>query len=90
MCCSPRWQAVSCTEPRRRVGRPARVPGTPSRQRVELRFTDDELAVVRQFAAEQGLAVADAIRIGVLDFIGERTEGALPGVVIFRNRLRSP
>jgi len=73
---------------KRPPGRPSRVPGAPSRRRLELRFTDDELAVIKSFAKGQGLSMSDAVRIGVLDFIHERTDGDLPGVVLFKNRIR--
>lgn len=65
-------------------GRPCRVAGERARHRVEVGFTDSEMAQIRQFAKASGLSVADLLRIGLLEFLDDDEAGG-PRVLVFVN-----
>jgi hypothetical protein len=52
-------------------GRPPRVPGTPSTNRVVFTLTDAELEALKRFAGEDHLSTADLVRVAVMDYVND-------------------
>jgi len=72
---------------RRRGGARTRVPGTPSRRRLEFMLTDDELALIQRAARAGGQTTSDLVRTATLDWLA--TGDDIPrGILILRNRTR--
>ena len=71
----------------RRRGPRYRVPGTPSRRRVEIALTDDELALIQRAACSGSQTTADLIRMATLDWLAAGDD--IPtGALVLRNRTR--